>query len=1158
MADGCSTDDLSSALMSGQESPGRGGGVSDGEVVALVRDLRAELQAITEGELRRQSRLAAFDQQVAQMEGSIRSEVERLRSTGAAVELQTDLLRQALDGVHGDQGLDGVREELQRLRETLAQLPAPDDRSVLSAVSGLAQQLGGLERSISELSNDETMAAVNARLGAVDERVQRLAIPDLQPVLDRLDHLRSDVAAVPAADLLPVQSAIEALQDRIASIPQPDVDSVHAGIAALRDQVAALPVADDEVVLGAVSELSERVSGIDRSLGSVARRDALDSMAALLSEMRQRVEGLVVPDIEPLVERLDQLHARVAAIPARDLRPLHDQLDEVRALIGAIPAPDDAAVRAEISAVRSDIAALSEPDLDPIHTRLTELHQLVAAAPVVDLDAVHISIAQLRDDIATTPTVDLGPLHARLTDLRERIDATPVADLDPVHIGLAQLRDQVAAIPTAIPVVDLGSIHARLTDLYEQIDALPSADPEAFHADIQRVREQIGAIPTVDLGSIHTRLTDLYEQVDALPRNDLVPVEEALAALRNEIAAMPAVDLGPVQGGLTDLRGQIDALPRPDLTPVEARLDALREQIEAVPPPDDAAVRASVAAVADQLDQLRGAIDGLPQIESVQALAEGVVRLGERVAAIPLHDDAALRTEVTRLTAELDGLRTTVADRFDALPTVDLQPLHDQVDDVRNSLASVPATVREHVAAIPDPSRALEGLATTARSLQTDLAVLSSLAHAIADQTAPISAVSAGLTDAVAAIGALEATTDRSVEAGRESANEQTLALARATAAADGIAAAVGGLRTAISAAVDDARDQTIQELDERLIGRLRATEGRLDVTLEERLRVRFEELTRAVLVDNEAMRSTLTEITGHLDRLVPPDLAPIEAGLDTLVTRLTDLPLPDLGPVAAQLARLSATITSQSRTTPAGEAQVEKLGTALSAGLTRALEQLDHQTGASERIAAVLAEMPTSVEQTETLQEALDRRHDETTRALAALTLELDEIRAVVERRSGRRWRSGTDDAPAVPITALQQTLAEDLQRELDGMRGQLTLLGDRVERALATATAAPGHRPTLRGADTDQADPPPGGTAPGTDAAEKATTKTTKTTKTTTAKTPTAKKTATTPSTAKKTPSKASSNKKAAAKTPTAKKTSTTAHDAPKRAGTTPPQPD
>src|SRR5689334_14133866 len=92
-----------------------GGGGDDGhEVADLVRQLRAELATIAEQGVRRQERLQAFDEQLRQMEGSLHAEVDRLRSTGSAVDLLTDELCQIFQEVRAER--DDLSESLVEVR----------------------------------------------------------------------------------------------------------------------------------------------------------------------------------------------------------------------------------------------------------------------------------------------------------------------------------------------------------------------------------------------------------------------------------------------------------------------------------------------------------------------------------------------------------------------------------------------------------------------------------------------------------------------------------------------------------------------------------------------------------------------------------------------------------------------------------------------------------------------------------------------------------------------------------------------------------------------------------------------------------------------------------------------------------------------------------
>ena len=117
------------------------------ELIQVVAELRAELQSIRERELRRESRLVTFDQQVAQMEASLEKEVERLRTTGSAVDLITEHLRIAVRELLGER--EHMAGELDDLRASHHRARRPRPPAGARAARPGEQPAGGAARAVS-------------------------------------------------------------------------------------------------------------------------------------------------------------------------------------------------------------------------------------------------------------------------------------------------------------------------------------------------------------------------------------------------------------------------------------------------------------------------------------------------------------------------------------------------------------------------------------------------------------------------------------------------------------------------------------------------------------------------------------------------------------------------------------------------------------------------------------------------------------------------------------------------------------------------------------------------------------------------------------------------------------------------------------------------
>ncbi|MEX2292894.1 MAG: hypothetical protein WD691_03825 [Acidimicrobiales bacterium] len=560
----------------------------------------------------------------------------------------------------------------------------------------------------------------------------------------------------------------------------------------------------------------------------------------------------------------------------------------------------------------------------------SEVERLRTTGSVVELlaDLLRQSLAEVQSDRRFEPIQD------QLTRLRDQISALPSPDLEPLGEQLDQLHVRVAAIATR----DLRPIHDRLEALGAALESLPAPDDSHLREELRSIRDTLSSLPTLDLSPIQSSVTELQAQIGALPMVDLAPMHADVRQLLDGLAALPPVDLDPLHAQLLELQSQVRDLPFPD----------------------DSAVQSSVAGVAEQVTDLRRSVEALPPPPEIQGVSDQVARLGELVQAIPVHDDLPLREEVQRLATELDGLRTAMADRFDAIPTpaqlaevlspalelirttADPAAVLDAVDQLSATVAprlaglgAATDRLDERVGLLPDHTERIEELASTRETVEREIALLASAIAEVADRTQPLAALESQLSGIRAAVTRLEVRADASLTDGREAADAQALAVARVTAATDGFASTVGTLRSAVVNAAREAGDETIASIDERLDGRLRNIETRL----------------------NEALNAALRP----LDPL--PLHERLHERLHEIDDRIAGLPLPDLGPVAAQLARLSATITSETRVRPAGASQLEAVATALAESTVNVLAQLDSQGAQVRVIAERMAALPSPAE---------------------------------------------------------------------------------------------------------------------------------------------------------------------------------------------------
>ena len=1117
---------------------------------------------------------------MAQLEVSVATGVEHLRSTGSAVDLITEHLGFA------------VRELLAERRELGKRLVEFGHR--LEAVAQLDQL-----RPINERMNmlRQQLQALPIDLQPLYDRLETLAPTDLGPLHHHVETLRNSlierVEALAPTDLAPLHDQLNRLADQVSALPSPpDLNQINERLHELRQQLLALPTID-------LQPLHDRLQALTPT-DLAPLHDQLNRLAEQVSALPSP------PDLNQINERLHQVHEGLLALPTIDLQPLHDlfetltptdllplhhQLNRLAEQISALPSPPDpnqinerlhelrqqllALPTIDLQPLHDRLQALTPTDLAPLHDQLDRLAEQVSALPSPpDLNQINERLHQVHEGLLALPTIDLQPLH----DLFEAVDQP---DLAPIHQQLTTIVAAVAALQgtiaeglSAIPVIDLTPVHERLAathrELAEHIDALPAPDLGPLHDQLNELRvavvEALAALPLhtddavrADVARLNEQLdglrTTLADRFDAIQTPDLAPFHDQLDRLAEQVSALPSPpDLNQINERLHQVHEGLLALPTIDLQPLHERLAATRrelaEHIDALPAPD-------LGPLHDQLNELR-------------------VAVVEGLAALPVHTDDALGADVARLNEQLDGLRTTLADRFDAIQTPDLAPFHDHLDRLEQRVAAIPApdlsTLHDHlarvdvqIASLPqaeqvasalephleslraavEPTARLEGIETTTTAVRDDLSLVSKVlvglteralasevqldglvtgqkalgedqrAHItnavgelsgsvtkevrdlgsqlaeLVNRTAALDDLQTDLASTREVLAALSTKADRAEEAGRAAADGQALSLARVTAATDGLSTSLGSIRSSLSAAVETAGQASVAAIEERLNAGLAGVTTGLDEGIDAQLRAHLGDLSIPQLrlsvaelaqqvvearADDRALREVVLAVDQRLERLGAEDLPPVRATLDHVRAQIEALPAPDLGPVASQLARLSATIVSQTRHEPATSDHVGALSRSLDEAMQQLAQQFERQAEATMEIWTHVARQPSEAERVDDLREEVGRATAGLQATIEQMAVEVVATRDIIERRPSSRWRRGSDEdelssrelLPAEP-TELEQRV----DRALSAMDERLASLAEVVERAASYADdAATAATAALRVATTSPPD--------------------------------------------------------------------------------------
>ena len=180
------------------------------------------------------------------------------------------------------------------------------------------------------------------------------------------------------------------------------------------------------------------------------------------------------------------------------------------------------------------------------------------------------------------------------------------------------------------------------------------------------------------------------------------------------IASIPPPDVSTIEGSPrcpprsgAGADHPVDGWPQRQL----ARATAPRRRPPTHRRPDRRALRPRPAPVADRIDALP-TVDVQPLADELAAPRRGSTPSRHRPPPIattarrsshraltdglaglpPPADDTRPCDDLARLRAQLDALRTTLADRIDAVPTVDLAPVTEGLAELHAGLATCPAT----------------------------------------------------------------------------------------------------------------------------------------------------------------------------------------------------------------------------------------------------------------------------------------------------------------------------------------------------------------------------------------------------------------------------------------------------------------------------------
>jgi chromosome segregation protein len=563
---------------------------ANGEILALRAATRArgeEAAAIRRAEAARQAEAETAGRRLADA-------ARRLAAERAAAETvegrRAELERQVADARTAQAAALEASEQAARAREEARAAAADADARQRSAEEGAA-------------GTSSTVAALRARLGAVDERLREDEERGIARAARRRGGRRLDDDLVVDPGL---RAAVDAALDELARAYVVDAASAAAlgeerGALIVRERAASTAGAGDAATRRFLDRLAEAGGTL---LGDAIRRDPSESVRRVLAR------SAVVADLATALRLQAELPAGWSLV-TRDGGAV---VSELAVRLGRGDAPLER--RAEADRLRSDLAAV-ERDAQRADAEV-ESARTAAEGARRDLEAASAAEAaasaerRRADEAERSAARDLESVTreagwhaaqvARLeTDVERAREAVAVHESSGLWGGASLEGSDRAEAPTD-EAAALAAWEGRLADLRARRDRLvadqATADAERRDAEARRARAE--ATVAMDEGRIahaERELASLSERAEQVAEERrLVGAELARAAEREQHAAAALADvraadaadrarLGQAErdaGGARDrLRAADERLRAADRADLEARLgrDSLREQL---------------------------------------------------------------------------------------------------------------------------------------------------------------------------------------------------------------------------------------------------------------------------------------------------------------------------------------------------------------------------------------------------------------------------------------------------------------------------------------------------------------------------------------------------------------------------------------------------
>lgn len=532
------------------------------------------------------------------------------------------------------QGPRGTRDEVKAVRRNAKRAGRELDREQEESVAHLAQALG-------QISEDEALAHLDARLGFVERQVERLAAR--REEVDR--GIQAELAVTRAGVEEALRAAAESAEEQKEA--RVSLEKRLLGLVAEGERRAVgMTEALRQELVGRLQEASSRFERVEARL-----RGEMEASQAALDERAHSITAMAAQAREAVEARVEAAEGRVAEALAGLERQVGDVAVEIAERAGALEARlAEAAAGAEAAAAEAEARAASLEERieeavvsgagilsERIDTLVSDLNARLdreereSEARLSESSAeFRLELGRMREELASRGEEEGRDRESVRRDLIDRIRSSEEkAAGAAIHLEsmIREIRRQIIGDEQEWSeavrglIEEVSSARVRLQELLGRVGTLESrlaTERGASQAVVEGVAGRIEVLEDSLRSAVEevvtrhgTRLEVLASQVAAFTESELA-VEERMGAvdyLKRRTAELAdrleAMARAPAAAGGPAVRPAPD--PGPALAALERRLDALASRVEevaaATPEPPGREIPEHLAARIDELER---------------------------------------------------------------------------------------------------------------------------------------------------------------------------------------------------------------------------------------------------------------------------------------------------------------------------------------------------------------------------------------------------------------------------------------------------------------------------------------------------------------------------------------------------------------------------